>query len=300
MVLIGSTSNAFDKINLLEKQLALEKHQRQLEQNKWILLLIGSVVLVILLVLGIIYYDSRKVKKLNLLLQDQKQELTALNDIRTKMFSVLSHDLISPISGLKNMVEMYHKGLFTQDDFRTYSVDLKQNLDAILKTIQNILGWSYTQLNGKKPFIEPLNIYKIIAEQFDLQAAVAIQKNIKLNNNVPDDFVINADFNQMSLIARNLIDNSLKYTPNGGKIDINAAFTEGGKILEFKDTGIGMSAEQVESLFNFEPKSTHTSKKKRVGLGLQMVNDLLKANNCTILVESEAHKGSIFRLLFRE
>ena len=77
---------------------------------------------------------------------------------------------------------------------------------------------------------------------------------------------------------------------------------EGGKILEFKDNGIGMSAEIAQNLFNFnyKDKRTNSSKNKDVGLGLQMVDDLLKGNNCTISVESKENEGSVFSLFFKK
>jgi signal transduction histidine kinase len=295
------TDDALSKTQVLENELALVKQQRQIDRNQWIMLTLGCIALGVLIFLSIVYYNFQKQKKLNALLENQKQELTALNEIRTKMFSVLSHDLVSPLGALQNMVELHDKGIISQEDFKDYTGDLKYHIDALLKTIKSILDWSFTQLDGKKPFIEPLDIPKIVAEQLDLQRETARQKNILLTNHVTENFKISADFNQMNLIVRNLLDNALKYTPQGGEIDINAFDTEGGKILEFKDTGIGMSTEKAQNLFNFsnKDKKVNSSKNKDVGLGLQMVGDLLNGNNCTISVVSIENEGSVFSLLFK-
>jgi signal transduction histidine kinase len=285
----------------LENQLGLEKKQLQIERENLKFYIVSLLAALIFIVLGILFFYFRKLKQINRFLESQRLELTALNDIRTKMFSVLSHDLVSPLGALQNMVELHDKGILSQEDFKDYTSDIKYHVSALLKTIKSILDWSFTQLDGKKPFIEPLDIQKIVTEQLDLQRETARQKNIQLNNHVPENFKISADFNQMSLIIRNLLDNALKYTPEGGKIEINASDTEGGKILAFKDTGIGMSAEIAQNLFNFnhKDKRTNSSENKDGGLGLQMVDDLLKGNNCTISVESKENEGSVFSLVFK-
>ncbi len=296
LINLNGIEGTSDKVRALEGELTLQKKQNEVNSQRFITILMGGLAAVILIISGLLYFDSKKLKRLNTTLESQKQELTSLNDIRSRMFSVLSHDLRSPIGALKNMIDLYESKIISKEEFDKYTTNLKQNLNGILTTLDNILDWSYAQLKGKKPFVEPLNVYKIIHEQLDLQAEVARQKDITLINNVSPDFSVEADFNQFSLIVRNLINNALKYTPNTGKLEINAAHTEGGNILEFRDNGIGMNEQKVHNLFNTTEKRHHSSNGK--GLGLQMIKDFLEANNCTITVKSKENEGSVFTLLF--
>lgn len=295
---VNGLEGSSNKIKALEDELTLEIQQNEIKSQRIITWAISGLAAILLISLGLFYNNAKKLKRLNNTLEAQKQELTSLNEIRTKMFSIVSHDLLSPIGALKNMVELYQMKILSKEDFNPYTMDLKQNLDAILNNLNNILDWSFAQLKGKKPFIEPLNVYKIINDQLDLQAEVARQKDITLINNVSPDFSVEADFNQFSLIVRNLINNALKYTSNTGKLEINAAHTEGGNILEFRDNGVGMNEQKVQQLFNSNEKRHQSLNGK--GLGLQMVKDFLEANNCTITVKSKEHEGSVFILLFSE
>jgi signal transduction histidine kinase len=303
------TDDALGKIKILEDELTLAKKQKEINGNRFIIALISVLALLVLSTLFFVYNNGKKLKQLNTQLEAQKQvlteqkrELTTLNEIRTKMFSVLSHDLISPIGALKNMLDLYHKDIITKAEFDTHSFNLKDNLSAMLKTINNILDWSFAQLNGKKPFIEPLNIYNIVSEQFELQSEVARQKNIELSNLIQVDFMIKGDNNHLNLIARNLINNALKFTPEGGKVVVKAFNTEGGKVLEFRDNGKGMSPEKLEKLFDFsdQNKRQKTPEMQGLGLGMRMVNDLVEANKCKIMVESKENEGTVFKLLFTD
>jgi signal transduction histidine kinase len=303
------TDDALGKIKILEDELTLAKKQKEINGNRFIIALVSGLALLVLGTLYFVYNNAKKLKQLNTQLEaqkqvltDQKQELTKLNEIRTKMFSVLSHDLISPIGALKNMLDLYHKDIITKAEFDTHSFNLKDNLSAMLKTINNILDWSFAQLNGKKPFIEPLNICNIVSEQFELQSEVARQKNIELSNLIQVDFMIKGDNNHLNLIARNLINNALKFTPEGGQIVVKAFNTEGGKVLEFRDNGKGMSPEKLEKLFDFsdQNKRQKTPEMQGLGLGMRMVNDLVEANKCKIMVESKENEGTVFKLLFTD
>lgn len=288
---------AINRFNEVNNQLKLEKQKRQMERDTMILYIIGISIIAILIITGIIYANLKEIKRLNINLSAQKQEQVLQNEIRTKMFSILSHDIVSPLAALTNMVDIYHEGSFSQEDFKKYTIDLRRNLKAILNTTENILQWSSAQLKGKKPFKQKLNFHEIIDEQFKLQSLAAAKKNIQLVNNVPADFQFFADINQLSLISRNLIDNAIKYSNTSSRIDISASDTEGGyKILIFKDEGIGMDKDKIDILLN--PQTNN----KRMGtnLGLQMVYDIVKANDGKMTIESEINKGTVFKLYFKD
>ncbi|HEY9705316.1 MAG TPA: HAMP domain-containing sensor histidine kinase, partial [Allocoleopsis sp.] len=265
------------RIKNLEDELEIQKQENESKNSRFLMIFISSLVAITLVILIFTYRNAQKYQKLNTQLETQKQELTSLNNIRSRMFSILSHDLRSPIGALKNMIDLYHTKTLSRQDFDSFTLDLKQNLNAILDTLNNILDWSFAQLKGKKPYIEPLNAYTIVNEQLELQAEVARQKHITIKNNIPKDFTIQADYNHFSLIARNLVNNAIKYTLKNGQIEINAAVTEGGKTIDFVDTGIGMDDDKLQALV--QKKFNQSENYEGKGLGLQIVHDFLKDNN---------------------
>lgn len=213
------------------------------------------------------------------------------------MFLVLSHDLVSPIAALQSMIGLFQRGIVDKTDVKSYTSDMKQHLDALLTTIKSLLDWSLIQLKGDKPVIKPVVLRHVVDTQFNLHNSLARQKNIQLINNVPPYFTLLADLNHLNLITRNLIDNAIKYTENNGKITVDAFDTEGGKVLKINDTGIGMSAEEIENILNAD-KNTINNNQNEAHLGLKMVQDLLVANGYALSIESKKGVGSVFTIKF--
>lgn len=285
------------QIDLLKTQLENAQQEQKLERHKWLLLLVFILFIVTGIAVYFIYRYNQKLKRLYHQLEDQKQALELQNNIRTKMFLVLSHDLVSPIAALQSMIGLFQRGIVDKTDVKSYTSDMKQHLDALLTTIKSLLDWSLIQLKGDKPIIKPVALRYVVDTQFNLHTSIANQKNIQLINNVPPYFTLLADLNHLNLITRNLIDNAIKYTENNGKITVDAFDTEGGKVLKINDTGIGMSAEEIENILNAD-KNTINNNQNEAHLGLKMVQDLLVANSYTLSIESKKGVGSVFSIRF--
>ena len=296
------------QINLLQNQLENAQKEQKLERNKWFLILASILFLVAGLIVYFIYRYNQRLKGLNHQLEYQKQALALQNNIRNKMFLVLSHDLVSPIAALQSMIGLFERGIVDKTDVKSYTSDMKQHLDALLSTIKSLLDWSLIQLKGDQPVIKPVVLRYVVDTQFNLHHSLASQKKIQLINNIPPYFTLLADLNHLNLITRNLIDNAIKYTENNGKITINASDTveqeaksrnlgKGGKILTISDTGIGMSTEEIENILNAD-KNTANNNQNEAHLGLKMVQDLLVANGYSLSIESQKGIGSVFSIRF--
>ena len=299
------------QIDLLKNQLENAQKEQKLERNKWFLILASILFLVAGLVVYFIYRYNQRLKGLNHQLEYQKQALALQNNIRNKMFLVLSHDLVSPIAALQSMIGLFERGIVDKTDVQSYTSDMKQHLDALLSTIKSLLDWSLIQLKGDQPVIKPIALRHVVDTQFNLHNSLARQKKIQLINNVPPYFTLLADLNHLNLITRNLIDNAIKYTENNGKITINASDTveqeaksppntrgrKGGKVLTIADTGVGMSTEEIENILNAD-KNTANNNQNEAHLGLKMVQDLLVANGYSLSIESQKGIGSVFSIRF--
>jgi signal transduction histidine kinase len=308
------------KIALLEKEKELVKEER----NGYIIIF-SIIFLALLFILTLIMRNNRQKKKSNLILQEKNEEIESQNEELTqskeeiesqkdlvekqniqlqtanitkdKLFSIVSHDLRSPIGSLKNLMDLIGNNQVTPDEFMSiFYPKLSSSISGIHDTLDNLLHWSYSQMGGIKISPQNIHIQDIINENFALFAEVAKVKQIRLNQQIPPHTYIFADVNQVKLILRNLINNSLKFTPEGGEINVAAQLEENFVAITVADTGIGMTEEQVKSLFNnqLQVSTRGTRDEKGIGLGLLLCKEMVEKNGGYIEVSSTLFKGSAF------
>jgi signal transduction histidine kinase len=264
------------------------------------LFLIGSVVIAALLVgfLAILQRNKRRI-------EHQKQALTELNATKDKQFSIVAHDLRSPIGALKNLMTMTNYGMMSQGEFATASKRLTTDVNNLYKSLDNLLLWSHSQQEGIKAQPETIHLHAIAAEQIKLLTEIAAQKNITVVNDISTEATVFADPNQIGLVIRNLVSNSLKFTKKSGKIILESqtipplggtrGATEGGKLeLKIADNGIGMSKDIQSQLFKIQGNASRlgTSAEVGQGLGLILVKEMVEANGGTLHIESAEAKGT--------
>lgn len=285
-----------------------------LEKNRIILrIVIISLITILLLAGGLIllyYINLKKLRKLTadleerqLQLEEQREELKELNRIKDKFFSVISHDLRSPISsigGISHMIkesqEQNNMAMLTEI---TGYID--QTVFSLTGLLENLLNWAQSQ-QGKFPYSEErLDLNEITGEVVKLFASVSLVKNIQVKLKLKPGLVMKGDRNSLMMIMRNLLSNAIKFTPQGGMVTIAGENTVDGWVkITVTDSGIGIPEERIPWLFEFrENKSTYgTEREKGVGLGLTLVGEFVKLNKGTIEVKSIVGKGTGFTLLF--
>jgi signal transduction histidine kinase len=227
--------------------------------------------------------------------QVRKQELATINATKDKLFSIIAHDLRAPIGTLKNYLELAEFGLMSQAQFTKVSEKLTNNVNALFQTLDNLLHWSYSQLKGIKAKPEKINLFEVANEELRFLDGIAQYKQIAIVNNVALNTTVFADRNQVGLAIRNIVSNSLKFTPSGGKIVLESQNTEGGKTtLKISDNGIGMSQDIQNQMFTIQENASRqgTASEKGQGLGLILVKDMIEANKGTLRVESVENQGT--------
>ncbi len=139
-----------------------------------------------------------------------------------------------------------------------------------------------------------INVHDIVTENIDLFKSVAGQKRIALVNDVAADLMLKVDLNSMNTIIRNLLDNALKYTANGGAIKIIASKKGDLVDLSIVDNGVGMNQSEIDEMLNDQlTKSTDgTENEKGSGLGMKIIKSMLDRNNGRLLVNSIKGEGS--------
>lgn len=289
------------QIDLLTKEAAVQASEIK-SQKAWLYFYIGCFSLALLLVL-VLYSNNRstaraktELEEKNLAIQRQSKQLQNLNATKDKLFSIISHDLRSPLSSLKALMELVGTPGLTQEEFVNITIVLKRNLDSVYGDLDNLLMWAQSQLKGLQAVPDAINLRELVDEKIRLFAETASAKNIQLNNLIGETVSVKADRNHLNLIIRNLVANAIKFNPEGGVVDINAVQANGGYEISVADSGVGMSDEDIDKLFNARQHFTRpgTNQERGVGIGLLLTKEFVESNNGSIWVSSTLGKGTTF------
>lgn len=265
---------------------------------------IGVSILVILMIFILLnrFIIKKKANQLlilkNEVISNQRDELKEINSTKDKFFSIISHDLRSPfnvILGFTNLlVEEYNNLDDTQ--IRKIISSLNSSSQSAFELLANLLTWAQTQTRGIEINKEQLNLKKLVESSIAPYALNASVKNIKIVINVPSESMLSIDKNTSITFIGNLVNNAIKFTPEGGTITIRYHENADNIELHIIDTGVGMTSEIIGKLFKIEESiSTRgTNNEKGTGLGLILCKEFINKNGGDISVISEVGKGSEF------
>lgn len=245
----------------------------------------------------VILQTSKLIKQKNEI-EVQAQQLLKVNQQKDKLFSIISHDLRSPIYSLQGITNMLDPEILNATDLDTIKSDISHKIENIGNVMVNLLDWSKSQMAGESLQIEDFDIAQISDEICKLYQPVACEKNVKLVNSITEPLLIRADKNQVRVIFRNLIGNALKFTHPKDMIYVGCEVLPDHTLsIKVSDTGIGMKKEQVNNLFQIETNksSVGTAGEKGVGLGLLLVKEFVEKNGGSIGVNSKLGFGTTFR-----
>jgi len=243
-------------------------------------------------------FDITEYKELELELKAQKDELIELNLVKDKMFSIISHDFRSPLRSLQGVLNLISLEEVSQQEIQYLAGDLNEKVNYTLNLLENLLHWAKSQMEkGMEVVPEAISLEDILNEVLQIVEYQAEKKDISIQNNLQTDFKVYIDANMLSVIFRNLLSNAIKFTKKGGLITLKVR-NQNDQMLEIsvQDTGVGISSEALEKIFDKKRHFTTigTDSEKGTGLGLNLVEDFVKRNGGEIWVESEIAKGSKF------
>ena len=245
---------------------------------------------------------NRKIQKQKLeieqsadLLQKQTQELTELNSLKNKLFSVIAHDLKSPMYALRNLFYHIQQHNLPVSELRKMIPDVVNDLNYTTGLMENLLLWAKSQMVSSQALKEELNISLMIQETIQLLQLQANSKNIVLRNNVRGNYFVHADPGMIGLVIRNLLSNAIKYTPEKGCISVNLEETQEETCVSVEDTGVGLSEEAIEKINQNNYFTTPgTASEAGTGLGLMLCKEFLQKNGGILNIKSKPGEGSVF------
>lgn len=235
----------------------------------------------------------------HLKMQQQKRNLKELNATKDKFFSIIAHDLRSPLNQLLGLSEILQKEIESEriNDVIMLANLINDSAKSGRLLLENLLEWSRSQTGSININPEVLDLLKITNEVVMLYENNAKQKNIIIKLKIKKSKTAFADGNMLKTILRNLLSNSIKFTNAGGKINLEVNSANGMVIYSVSDNGIGIGDDDIDKLFRIDvnPKTIGRSKEKGTGLGLILCKEFVEMNAGKIWVESEFGKGSTFK-----
>jgi two-component system, sensor histidine kinase and response regulator len=229
------------------------------------------------------------------LLQKQKAELTELNLIKTKLFSVIAHDLKSPMYALRNLFRNMHQQNMPAEEMKEMVPEVLMDLNYTIGLMENLLQWSKTQMESSSVRPEELDISKMITEVSHLLRLQAEAKQIYIDCKIKSSIFIVADKDMINLVLRNLLSNAIKFTPEQGTIEIGVNDLNSFIEIYVQDSGTGISKDALDKINENNFYTTKgTASESGTGLGLMLCKEFLAKNGGRMQIESEIGKGSIF------
>ncbi len=239
--------------------------------------------------------------KTHLTMQQQRKQLEITSAFEKKIFSIIGHDLRSPMGNIRTYIDAF---LQVNPSLDESVVSLLKDLyllsDNAFNLLENLLNWAKSQSGGIVCRPQNENITYLVKNVLALFSLQADSKNITLNFEGKDVIEGFFDPELISVVIRNLVSNALKFTPRGGSVVIKAGIAsvneEKRLVVEVDDSGNGMSAETIDNLLN---KNVHfttygTDNEKGSGLGFQLCKEFIALNKGDIRISSTPVKGSTF------
>ncbi|MFP4671137.1 MAG: ATP-binding protein [Desulfohalobiaceae bacterium] len=230
--------------------------------------------------------------------KQKKEELQRSIAEKDQFFSIIAHDLRSPISGFLSLTEFMSQELqeLSQEEIQNMTWELKASAQELHELLENLLEWSRIQRGKISYRPQVLDLQPVVLQNLRLVAPAADSKEVQVQDSVPPQCQVLADRHMLHCILRNLLFNAVKFTPRGGWVRISAEPQGSWLQLSVQDTGTGMDQDMVRKLFHLGQKvqKPGTEGEKGSGLGLLLSQEFVHKHGGSIWVNSSPKQGSIF------
>ena len=235
-----------------------------------------------------------KIELQNKAFQEQTKHLENVNNVKDKLFSIISHDLKDSLSSINGFIDLLREGSLSREEFDNLIPELSENANNASLLLFNLLNWSKSQMHSLEPKPTLFDVQEVFEDKVKLIEQRLDSKGIDLIDHSLRDFVY-ADRSMFEIVIQNLLANAVKFCKKGDSITISNHISNGSCIISIADTGIGISKENMEKLFKSNSFTTiGTSNEKGTGLGLSICKELVELNHGKIWVESNLNVGSTF------
>jgi len=227
----------------------------------------------------------------------QNQELEQLNHDKSKLLSIISHDLRSPLASIQTYLEMLNRMNLDVEKRNQVQQQLLEQTRSTTAMLNNLVTWSKGQMQGMKVHPKSFNLVSTLDEIVKVHDPIAQHKGIAIAIHKNTDEKVYADPDMVSIALRNLINNAIKFTRNHGNVDIYTDSDGDFVVIKIVDNGVGMKQDEVAKLFTGSATVTYgTNNEKGMGLGIVLAKEYIEANGGQISFQSEYGKGTTFKV----
>lgn len=232
------------------------------------------------------------------ILAKKNEELEKVNDIKNKFFSIIAHDLKNPFISLIGASDLLleNVNMYDYNKIEKLTRVINDSAKCGYNMVMNMLEWAKSQSGNLIFNLEEINLKDLIFTDLSNTIEYASLKNIKIIFKINSDTKVYADKNLLKSVFRNLINNALKYTPNGGMVTIGTKNKNGNVTIYINDTGIGIERCDLDKIFRSDIKFCRpgTNHEQGSGIGLVLCKEFIEKHGGKIWVTSEVDKGSTF------
>ncbi|MGY6562788.1 MAG: sensor histidine kinase [Luteibaculaceae bacterium] len=243
------------------------------KRNNWLL---GIFTLFLLITSMLVFGYTRKNKKLQLILEKQKQQLKTELKTKDKLLSIIGHDLKSPIKNLMGTIELAEQKLLTKEELSEILQNLKSKNVLVTETLESLTKWGSILLNQKNNLTSTeVNINATFEKIIDIYQPLIISKNIRIEKRIDPDLNVFLQEDLAFFCLRNLISNAIKFSYPNGTIIFTASNTSDFLSIKVTDNGVGIDLDKLETIFSKESfyTSLGTNNEKGTGLGLKLIKE---------------------------
>ena len=229
-------------------------------------------------------------------LAKQREELVRTDETKNKLFSIVAHDLKRPINMLTGLLQI--EGTVPEKELAGYRKQVRESVKGVSSLVENILTWAKSQLEGFQIDMRHTLLNDVFDKELEIYKEQAGVKGIELDAKIPEKLEILSDPNHVALVVRNIVNNSIKFTPSRGQIFITAKEQKSHVDIIIKDTGVGMDEETIQKIHEqkFVTSQSGTQGESGSGLGLVMCSETLVKIGGRLLIESRKNEGSQFTI----
>ena len=235
------------------------------------------------------------------LIEKKNAELQATLNNRDKMYSVIAHDLRSPMASIRMVLNLVVQSASPETvgpELYTLLDQANRESEEVHDLLDNLLKWTKSQTGRLSVVTQDLDLNDIIPGVVDIFEMIAQTKKIKLNLQHTDQpLVVRADNDMLKTVVRNFMSNAIKFSPEGSSIDIMMSVEGDFAKISVRDHGVGIAPERLGSIFRKGETTYGTGGEEGSGLGLQLCQDFAQKNGGDCTVESVVGEGSTFSVL---
>jgi signal transduction histidine kinase len=311
------------EIALLDRDKKLNKVKLSNEQFKSRVYIIGLVAL-ILIVLVLLYHISSRIKRNKILsgqnekINEQNEELNQINQqlseseqkliqalsVKNKLFTIIGHDLKSPLMDIKNLIFILKSNAlrFSEAELSKHTSQIENRLTSLLELLNNLLNWGMAEKQSLKYTPEKISINQLFTKTLNLFEGQILSKGLIIKDQIPKNLNWTTDHNMLEFSIRNILSNAIKFSENNSAINIEIIKTNKQLNIIIEDHGIGMNEEELSKVFiqTSDKVRRGTNNEKGTGLGMALAHEFAIQMNGKLQIESKPKIGTKVTLILPE